>query len=394
MGPRRGVEKSVLLIAVFAAVCAVLVLAGCGGGGSSSSGSTAPAPSGSTSSAGSGSGSEASSKLAAIKASVQEQLKAPTSIGEFTPIKKPIPTDKTVAFLQCAVSCGEIAEGLEEAVSLLGWNLKKIQLGSSPAEIGKGWSQAVQEHPDAVIASGNPSTLFSKQLSELHSMGIPYFGCCTDDKVGDGMEIVISGPPEQEKRGEMMAEWVLAEKGTEANVILFTIPDYPVLKYLDEGFERKLAEVCPECHVSVEDAEVSDIGTKLPAKVVSAVQKNPEANYIGYGFGAMAIGVPQALRAAGLSEQVKSIDADPEAANLEAIANEEVETAAIPFDNELVAWMCADAAARFFAGEKVEPERYEYQPLQFLDAEGIEDPSKPYTTVADYQDQFKELWGK
>ena len=52
-----------------------------------------------------------------------------------------------------------------------------------------------------------------------------------------------------------------------------------------------------------------------------------------------------------------------------------------------------DALARSYAGESVEPSTA-MMPLYIYTQENMVDPTKFEPLVADYQDQFKALWGK
>jgi ribose transport system substrate-binding protein len=370
------------IVSIAALLCACVLLVVANGCGSSDDGSNSTE-----------SNSNSNSDFAALESAVQKETKAPTSIGIDTPVGKPIPKGKELLFLECATSCEEIGNGVETAAKELGWSYKKIQLGASPEEIAKGWQQAVQEHPDAVVSSGNPVSLFSKQLAELHQEGIPYFGCCTTDKTGDGMEANIAGPADWRNRGKLLADWIVAEKGAESNAILFNVPDYPVNVILGHGFESEYKANCSECGISTVNAQVTDIGTKLPAQVVSAVQRNPDANYLAFSIGAMTTGVPEALKAAGLDEQVKIITQNPEPVNLENIIDGDIEVAGIPLPEAIVGWMAVDAALRYFVKDPLPEAGYAVVPTQYLTASNITDPSEHYVGVTDYKQQFEKLWG-
>jgi ribose transport system substrate-binding protein len=374
-------KPRILSVAMIVFPCVVaLAAAGCGSSTKTTGATNSPAAS-------------SSPALAEVKRSVEERTNAPTSVGSFSAISKPIPKGKKLLFLECATACGQIGTGVQAAAHALGWTYQRIQLGASPAAIANGWQQAVQAHPDAVIASGNPRVLFEKQLAQLHQAGIPYFGCCTADKLGGGMEASIAGAKDYEARGKLMADWVLAKRGPSSDTILFTVADFPVLNNLVEGFKAEYHAKCPGCKVTVENAQVTDIGTKLPAQVVSAVQRNASANYLVFGFGAMTTGVPAALKAAGLSERVKAISQNPEPANLEAIVHGNVEEAGIPLPESIIGWMAVDAAARHFAKEALPQSAYAIAPTQYLTATNIKDPSQQYVGVTDYQQQFQRLWG-
>src|SRR4051812_40362938 len=132
--PSRAAAASTLLpIAPFArSAC----------GGSSSSSSTG------ASSAGSGATNAAADKVAA------QFAQRPTRIPVTAPIGKPIPTGKQIDFINCGVtSCTILYNNLVEAAKTLGWSVKQINTQGTPESVQAAWKQAVNDKPDAVIAS-------------------------------------------------------------------------------------------------------------------------------------------------------------------------------------------------------------------------------------------------
>ena len=45
----------------------------------------------------------------------------------------------------------------------------------------------------------------------------------------------------------------------------------------------------------------------MPAKVIAYLQAHPETDYVWGAFGNLTLGVPQAIKTAGLSEKVKVV---------------------------------------------------------------------------------------
>jgi len=377
--------RSPVRVIAMLTVSVALAIAGASCGSSSSGGGNAATATVASS---------ASPGIALAKERIAPLLVRPTSIGSYPPITKPIPKGKKIVILNCGTACTTLVTSAVEAATKLGWSVKTIVLGPSPADEVNGWQQAVELHPDAVLSSGISRSVFAQQLAELDKEGVPYFGCCTYESVPYKNHLVdVAGTYDYARRGRLMADWVLAHKGTAANTILVDASSFPADGEQDQTFKQEYESLCPKCKFTYLDVQSTDIGTTLPAKVVSAVQRDPGANYLVFGIGVMTEGVPQALRAAGLAQQVQAISQNPTLSDFQNIKNGDVEVAGLALDEHLLGWAMIDGAARHFAGEPLPQQAYAIQPTQFVTKSNLIDPGSDYTAVANYQGQFEKLWG-
>ena len=151
----------------------------------------------------------------------------------------------------------------------------------------------------------------------------------------------------------------------------------------------------------------TDIGTNLPGQIVSALQADPELDFIVYAFGGMLYGVPDALKAAGLLDQAKAVSQAGGPLNFGFIANGEHQVAEVALASELLGWRAVDAAARVLLGDgpgRATP-RDEAKvdghpdilagglPLQILTKDSIKDPAALWPGVVGFQAKFTSLWG-
>jgi ribose transport system substrate-binding protein len=371
--------KASLLIAL---VVLPMTLAACGGGDSSSS--SASTEGGSTEAA-------ASPGVETAQEAVDALLETPTALPVDTPLKeKPGPINLVIT--RCASPvCIAVAEGSKDAADALGWKSSYIDTGATPDEISSAWDEVVARKPDAVLGQGNPRVLFEKQLGELEKLGIPYVSNAAGDKLG-GAEIAETATSETyDQRGRNMAQWVVADSNGEANAIFFAVPDYPVLNAESEGFEAEFKKLCPTCKLEVVDVALTSLGNEFPTNAVSKVQRNPEASYVVTAFGDMNLGVPQALRAAGLDEQVKIVSQAGSPANFENISKG-LEAANLAIPEKLLGWLQVDAVARHLEGMELPQQQYTEIPTQWLVEDNIEDPSVPWPSVPGFEAMFEELW--
>lgn len=364
-----------------------VVVAGCGGSSSGSTGS-----SGTTEAT--GEDQAASSKqVEAAKKFVADNVAAPKSIGPTEPVQKTPPSGKEIVYLDCGIPvCKTIGEGASEAGAALGWNVKELPMGALPAQITKGFNEAVQLEPDAVMSAGIPSVLFKSQLAQLESAEIPFVSLDVTEPANKGIVAVVEGRKHYEKRGHWMANWVTADSDGHANVLYFNVTEYPVDPVQRDAMREELKNICPECAFETVEVSVTTVGNELPSMIVSALQRKPEVNYVAFSFGDMTLGVVQALQAAGLNEQVKLISTAPGSTNFENIRNETDEEVNVAEPNLASGGLAIDALARYFNGEKLDQKAYEVLPLQYITRENIEEQSEPYVGIVNWLPEFEERW--
>lgn len=359
------------------AVALTAFAVGCGGGGD-------------TSGATSGEDSE-DPGVARAEAVVAPYMKTPTEIGPTVPIEK-MPTGSLVEFVECGVPiCKAIGDGVEEAAQAAGLKFKRVSQGNTPQEIARGWDQVVQDRPAAAISAGVPAALFQPQLDQLAAQGTKVIGWTMPEEAGNGLTINMIGPKENELNGTLLADYVTADTGGKADTLMVNAPLYTVLTSMKEGFEERYRRDCPDCGYGTLDIKPTDIGKSVPERIVSYLQKNPDTNWIVMTFGDPAIGVPEAIKAAGL-ELPKIITTAGGKVNYAYIEDGE-QAADLGSSTDFLGWKAIDAAARAISGQSVEPDEGQ-MPTQFLTEETIDfNIDEPWPSVPDFRQQFEALWG-
>jgi ribose transport system substrate-binding protein len=185
---------------------------------------------------------------------------------------------------------------------------------------------------------------------------------------------------------------VTVESNANAKVLDFSLPVFPILEEFDKSFQSNLKTWCPNCSVTEKAQQGSDIGTKTPGAVVSAVQASPDSKWLVFDLGDLATGVVSALKAAGITgEHIGGLTADvPNIANLKA-KSEEVWTA---YSLPIVAYRQVDSFVRKFVGDPILNANLPTQLITQANVNSlVSDSAQNYVGVGDYRDQFKKLWG-
>jgi ribose transport system substrate-binding protein len=369
-------SKIAPLLAAIGVCVFALVVAGCGDSNSSSDESTE------------------SAFPAAAKRNAEFEER-PTSVGIKTPVGKPIPEGKTIDFIECGVpACAVEGELFEEAMSNLGWKLNSIKAGTTPEEIKAAYQQAINNKPDAVLASGYPTVLFKPELAQLKKLDIPVVQFFIQEEASPGVTAVIGGPTTSEFQGKMMADYVLAhsdDKSMEVGVV--NANGFETVTATADKVEEVVAEECPSCATKRLDAPVTSIGGDLPQRISSFLTANPDMKWMTVGYNDMVVGLPTALKGAGVEGvNLTTININPSVAPYLKKGEYLQSTSGTSFPE--VYWRGVDMLARLFAGVPYDEDLDDSTlPYWTITADTVPTTTEEFPVVEDYEEQFKKLWG-
>ena len=353
---------------------------------------TTPAASATTAAAGGDAG------LAAAQADVDKFSKFDGAIGVTIPLTKK-PDKKTIAWLECDVpTCAAyITPGFKNATAALGWDLKIIPMKST--DPGPAFQQAIDAKVDFIASTGLATAQYQPQLDAAKAAGIGVLSCYgTDDPSADSGLLMQCGDESfVQNSGPVMADWAIVDSKGTANMLIVSIPDFPVLVSETDAVKAQITKNCSGCKVTELDVTLQDlIGGTIPASIVSKLQANPDVNYVYYSFGDLPGGVTAALQSAGLDKKVTQFGQDFSTIDLDEIAAGTMGPwAADP--KGYAGWLMTDAAARLSLGMTLDEERA----AAVLPTVIISDPAEAKTLSAgggDWmppgaEDAFKKLWG-
>jgi ribose transport system substrate-binding protein len=373
-------------LGVVIAVTSALVIAGCSSSSSTSGG-------GASNISSSSAGGSASSGVTAAKAYQDQFLSTPTSIGISTPLKSKPASGKLLVGLSSGLgSAVVLAKYWAQAAADVGWQYKTLISGGTPTAQQAAMSSAIQLNPAGILTSGIPNATIQTQLTLAASKGIwVNTSASTDPPSGAMFDTSIANPDQLAQWGKMVAAYVVVQSNGKANVEEFTLPVFPILLDFDTAFMAAMKQWCPACKVATNPQLASAIGTTTPAAVVSAVTRNPSANWLIFDLGDLETGVDSALAAAGLHGlHIGGLTADtPQIQGLKN-GKQDVWTA---YSLPIVAYRQVDSFARKFEGM---PTLTAALPTQLMTQQNVnslvEDSQGNYVGVTNYRSQFLTLW--
>ncbi|ALJ21619.1 sugar ABC transporter substrate-binding protein [Microbacterium sp. No. 7] len=355
---------------------------------------TAPAESGDAG------GGDATAAVAAAQAEVDAVSTAPDQIFVTEPLSGSV-AGKKLIYAEPALPIGAIiGDRIAEAAGEIGFDLARVDIGADPAAIATGMDEIVRLQPDAVIVTAfDPGTFWKSQAEQLEAAGVPTIligGIACDDILADcgsgdvGVSLALVAGAVSEQMGKILAAKVIVDAGGEANGVYFGDPTLGNSPYLSKGFVDRLAE-CSTCSGRNQDVSGADAGQALPGQIVSFLQANPDVNYAMLQYGDFAIGVPQALQAAGMSD-FHFVTQGSSPAQYDDIKAGGSQIADVPVPLGYIGYLAVDSAARFILGDEVTAAQVE-QPMVLFTKDFLDTSDDGFWPgVEGYRDQFKALW--
>ena len=375
-GPRGRLRTARWLIAGATSLVSVLALAACGSGsGSSSSGTSAVAD------------------VAAAQAAIAPYEGHPSAFPVDRPLSKPLPAGTKFVYLQCSTTaCGLIGKLIQPAVKAIGANLTTVNAGSTAQSSQAAAASALALKPAAVIITGTNPLLYGDGLKALSAAGVKVVSLSISENVKPyGITFDYIGADLTTQNGRLLADWVVANKGSKANVVFYGVPALEFSNSMQATFEQELTKNCPACKVRTDPIDVSTIGTTSARSVVTDLQAHPATTVAVFASSEVAAGLPAAMKAADLS--VTTLGYAPTPGNLQDIKTGGL-TAGLAIDFPVSVWAGVDAAARLVEGDQPSAGELAGQvPTQFLQQKDITfDPSQGWSGYPDYPQRFAQLW--
>ena len=379
----RGIPRHTARGIAAACVVAVAVapVAACGSGSSSGSSSSA-----------SGSA-QGGANVAAARAAIAPYSGHPGAFPVAQPLSKPLPAGTKFAFMECGTgACGLVAQLLVPAVKEIGGTLVTVNAGSTAQSSQTAVASVLALKPAAVLITGLNPTIFGGGLKTLSAAGIKVVTISIAENTKPfGITFNYIGLQSTLLAGKLMADWVIANKGPQANVVFYGVPAIDFSAEQQQAFEQELQKNCPTCKVRAVQIDVTTLGTTSANTVVSDLESHPATNVAVFASAEIAEGLPAAMKAAGLS--VTTLGYAPQAEILQDIKDGGI-TAGLAADFPISVWAALDAAARLVEGDQPTAlEQAGELPLQLLEKQDITfNPADGWTAYPDYQQLFAKLW--
>ena len=179
------------------------------------------------------------------------------------------------------------------------------------------WQQILDDKPDVIAYLGLlPSSAIKKQLAAAtageHSRPSSTPPTATPPPRAARRTPPYTDEPVFKTDGDLMGAAVVADAGGNAKAVVRQRPDLLVLDHDRRGVHearqggRRLGRPLK--------VAAAGIGKTIPGAIVSYLQRNPDTEYVALAVNDFSVGLPAALKGAGLADKVKVISRAPTAA--------------------------------------------------------------------------------
>ena len=374
-----------------ATMAAALTLSACGSSSSgTSSAPTASSPAGSSAATGG-----ASAEAEAAKAAVAPFLVTPTKINQSEPLTGKIPTDKPWVIITCELpQCQLISNGALAAAKTAGVPTKLLPYKTTDATtLTAAMKQALDFKPFAVSPVGFAQAVWDSLQPQYKAAGVIITPMATGDtKPSDVVTTGAASQLDYASGGKAMADYVIADSGATAQILVQDIPAFAVLKAYGDGFKGQIKNACSACKMTnLDNAPAQLANNGIVPSVIAALQKDKSIKYLASTDGAFLIGISSALKAAGL-EDIKILGGSPDINNLTAL-KAGTQTAWTGAAEDQYGWIALDIIGRKTLGMTI-PDGDGGRVTQVLTKDNVGTPSPVgLSAPTDYVDQYKKLWG-
>ncbi|WP_405884686.1 substrate-binding domain-containing protein [Streptomyces sp. NBC_01384] len=371
--------------AVTVLLAAATVLAGCGRGSSSGPGGSSTGPSG------------CPAAHARARAAVGQAMK--TDVPWNGPTSGPSAVSgKTIVYVAETMTNPGVAGaagGVREAARVIGWNVRVIDGGATPAGIQAAMSAAVTLKPSGIVIGGFDPNSTSRQVSRADAAGIPLIGWHAVAAPGPSRRprLFTNVTTRVEDVAGISAQWIISHSNGHAGVVLFTDASIPFARNKSELIRKDLAICSGVKLLSYENIPIPDASSRTPREISSLLARfrSKWTHSVAINDLYFADAAP-AFRAAGKKGSgppfnIGAGDGDPSA--FQRINSKQYQAATVPEPLSLQGWQIVDEFNRAFSGR---PASGYVAPVHLSTA----DNSHGATTwdPSGYREAYRRIWGR
>lgn len=298
----------------------------------------------------------------------------------------------------------------EEALERYGVKIVNYNGKGSASEYNKAMRQAIASGADAIFNMAINPPLVKQQIKAAAAAGIPVVtGADGLPDVRDTktyVEGLTAGVSyDYNQVGKVLAQWFTSDSKGKGKALFISNDDQPSSSYVVSGFESAVDELCPDCDVTVKDVPAAQVTTSLPTLVRTALQRDPDIDYVipGYDFNVPII--ESALRQGNLTDRVKIGSWNAVPTVMQSLQREQSPVSMeLGAPNNWFSYAIADTVLRILSGD--EPVVWGTEASNFMGFRTFTKDSVADMDVSDYNDAeiyglpdsevesaFEELWG-
>jgi ribose transport system substrate-binding protein len=286
----------------------------------------------------------------------REEISAPTEKlpGDLTSL-----AGKTVYYvpLTAQISVFQLyGKKLGEALAEADVDLHICQGVTTPSQIAGCIGQAVGASAAAIVVDNVPYPMAANALDDARAAGIPVLVAnqVVDPRMpADETLAYVPGPAPQMLASA--ADWIIADSGGTATVVLQKVTDNPSTLAYAEAAEKEFADRCPDCTVVVNEVSATNFPL-IPSSTGSAILSNPDVDYVLAEFEFFVQPTVAGIQQSGKANQIQIVTSAATLSGLKQLEDDNLLAANVGQDFSYQGWATADALFRLMLGGAPVPE--------------------------------------
>jgi len=292
--------------------------------------------------------------------------------------------------------------GVKEAAEATGMNIVVTDGAGSTSKAARLIEQAVGREVDAIALYGFSPNALTAPIRGAKDAGIPVVVTVGQDSTAvppELKEIGVAGIASYSYTGagRELANYVIADSEGEAKVTIFDVPEIDASALEKGGFLEQMEKLCPDCETTTVDAPLAQWQSGLPSQTASAIQKDPNVDYLFPMFDGMVFSMIPSVNRVGAQDRVSIVSNNASQPLLKDIQSGKPPMAAdVGVSTHWLGWALMDQAGRLLVGEppvddaKVPLRLFTEKSLRGVDLEANE---STWYGDADFRGEYRRLWG-
>ncbi|MFK0104162.1 substrate-binding domain-containing protein [Streptomyces sp. NPDC091217] len=287
------------------------------------------------------------------------------------------------------------AQGVRQAAQVVGWDVRVIDGGGTPAGIQAAMGQAVDLRPSGIVIGGFDPGSTSQQVSRAAAENIPLVGWHAVAAPGPSRRppLFSNVTTHVQDVARISAQWVIGHSRGRAGTVVFTDASIPFALTKSELIRKELA-TCPDVRVlAYENIPIPDAGSRTPREIASLLSRFGDrwTHSVAINDLYFADAAP-AFRAAGAPGSgppynIGAGDGDPSA--FQRINSGQYQSATVPEPLTQQGWQIVDEFNRAFSGSPASGYAAPVHVSTAANTGGATswDPSG-------YREAYRQIWGR
>ncbi|ODV06013.1 MAG: hypothetical protein ABT15_14455 [Pseudonocardia sp. SCN 73-27] len=358
--------------------------------------------SGSGTAAGGGGG--ANCDLSQVNAALDKYSKVPTYTDPGPPVDMSAAEGKTIFNIQESSAnpfTQALTTSMTEAAGKVGMKVVDYPNQGDRTQWIQGMNAAIAQKPAAITLTGGTisPTYFQPQAAAAKAAGIPIITVLNEDLTQpQGPEVTARVAQPYDLAARLSADFIIKDTNCAANVLVLTSKEVIGSPASIDATNDEFKKYCPNCKLTFQNVSVPDWSTQITNITRSAIQSDPNINYIMPLYDSMSQFVVPGIQLAGATGKVHISTFNGTPFVLKMMQDADVVKMDVGENPSQVGYAVVDQIGRILSGQGPIASGDEGIQLRVFTKANVTEAGTPPELGKGYGDSFVQnymkLWGK